>query len=238
MNYLGGKSKHSKEIVNVILSLSKNKTTWVEPFIGGGSVVTKVPKTFKIYGSDINSNVVELYKHVQKGGELPNEVTETQYKAVKQNPEAYSAWYIGLVSIGCSFGGKEWGGYARSKEADGSPVNFAARAKRKLFGMDFSEIHLETLSYSEVIVNNDCIVYCDPPYAGTTGYKTKFDSGSFWEWAEKSAKVADVYVSEYNAPQGWECIWEKETGSLAGKASVGKRATEKLFRLNKHEMAL
>ncbi len=102
-------------------------------------------------------------------------------------------------------------------------------------------VTIENKSFEDLITtydNDEAFFYCDPPYAGTTGYKTKFDSGSFWEWAEKSAKVADVYVSEYNAPQGWECIWEKETGSLAGKASVGKRATEKLFRLNKQEMAL
>lgn len=238
MQYLGGKTKHASVIVDTILKASPTKTKWIEPFIGGGSVVTKVPKTFKIYGSDANLNVIELYKHVQQGEELPSEVTEAQYKAVKQTPENYCAWYIGLVSIGCSFGGKEWGGYARSTEADGSPVNFAARAKKKLLGMNFSEIHLTTCNYPEVSIDRNCIVYCDPPYAGTTGYKTKFDSVAFWKWAEGAATVADVYVSEYSAPPGWEAIWEKETASLAGKASVGKRATEKLFRLNKQEMAL
>ena len=236
--YLGGKARHSKEIVNVILNMSAGKTTWIEPFVGAGSVITKVPKHMSIYGSDIDSDLIALLQYVQQGGELPNTVTHDCYKAVKANPEHFSKHFVAFVSIGCSFSGKKWGGFARGCTPKGRQRNYALESRNKLMSMDFKNIHFEHKTYSEVSVNETSIVYCDPPYAGTTGYKTKFDSGSFWEWAEKSAKVADVYVSEYNAPPGWECIWEKETARLSGNASAGKRATEKLFRLNKQEMTL
>lgn len=232
MKYMGGKVRHAKEIVSTILSLSPNKTKWVEPFIGGGSVVTSVPKTFSIYGSDINLNVVELFKHVADGGELPDEITREKYLQVKQQPKNYSAWFVGFVSIGCSFGGKEWGGYGSGLNSKGVPRNYALETKNKLLSMDFSGIVFNTLDYQEVSVDKDCIVYCDPPYSNTTGYRTKFYSGLFWEWALRCAAVADVYVSEYSAPDGWECVWEKETpsASISIKNSAGRKATEKLFR--------
>jgi site-specific DNA-adenine methylase len=59
------------------------------------------------------------------------------------------------------------------------------------------------------------IVYCDPPYAGTTGYggaKTEINEGeslslntwnraAFWRWADKLVEAGQrVFVSEYNGP--------------------------------------
>ena len=68
--YLGGKARHPKEIVNVILNMSAGKTTWIEPFVGAGSVITKVPKHMSIYGSDIDSDLIALLQYVQQGGEF------------------------------------------------------------------------------------------------------------------------------------------------------------------------
>jgi len=43
-----------------------------------------------------------------------------------------------------------------------------------------------------------------------------------------------VYVSEYNAPEIWECIWSKEvTTGLDVKST--KKDIEKLFTLKKYE---
>lgn len=232
MKYMGGKVRHAKEIIATVLSLSPEKTKWIEPFVGGGSVITSVPKRLAIFGSDINVNVIELFKHVQNGGSLPDEVTKEKYLQVKANPKDFDAWFVGFVSIGCSFGGKEWGGFGQGLNSKGNPRNYALETKNKLLSMDFKGISFNTLDFREVNYDKDCIIYCDPPYSGTTGYKNKFYSGLFWEWAAKCAEEASVYVSEYSAPEGWECVWEKTTpsASLAVKNSAGRKATEKLFR--------
>ena len=70
--------------------------------------------------------------------------------------------------------------------------------------------------------------YCEPFVGGTTKYKDNFDSDAFWQWCRDKAKEGHtVYVSEYNAPEDFKCIWEKQINSNLGGTS--KTATEKLF---------
>ena len=40
-----------------------------------------------------------------------------------------------------------------------------------------------------------------------------------------------VFVSEYNAPEDFKCVWEKEINSSLTKDTGSKKATEKLFTL-------
>lgn len=90
-------------------------------------------------------------------------------------------------------------------------------------------------SYETLEVRPGDVVYCDPPYAETTGYKTgAFDTPRFWAitqaWAEAGA---NVFVSEYQAPEGWDVVWSKEqTISLNGGTERNKKSIEKLFRYN------
>lgn len=74
------------------------------------------------------------------------------------------------------------------------------------------------------------VIYCDPPYQGTTKYATdSFDYDAFWDWCRKMSKDNYVFVSEYNAPDDFECIWSKGvTTSL--KVHEHENRTEKLFR--------
>jgi hypothetical protein len=65
------------------------------------------------------------------------------------------------------------------------------------------------------LIPPESIVYCDPPYAGTTGYggaKTDVELGeslslntwnrsAFWRWADKLVEAGQrVFVSEYSGP--------------------------------------
>ena len=73
------------------------------------------------------------------------------------------------------------------------------------------------------------LIYCDPPYAGTTDYKTKFDHSVFWQWCREKVKEGHtVFVSEYNAPADFVCVWSKNiTKNL--HTGPGRKTTEKLF---------
>lgn len=76
------------------------------------------------------------------------------------------------------------------------------------------------------------VVYCDPPYEGTKEYKDgNFPHEQFWDTAQRWAELgADVFVSEYNAPVGWEAIWEKPLRSSVRLGSENRHvALEKLF---------
>lgn len=83
--------------------------------------------------------------------------------------------------------------------------------------------------YRNVELPDNCIVYCDPPYANTNHYgmnRSKFDNDTFWEWARRCRQP--VFISEYDAPKDFICIAEIPAASkIAAKAS--KRVSEKIF---------
>ena len=75
---------------------------------------------------------------------------------------------------------------------------------------------------------NRCLIYCDPPYQGTTKYKDGFDYVEFWNWIRQISKNNFVFISEYNAPIDFECIWQKQLTTTLDKSSR-KVDIEKLF---------
>ena len=75
------------------------------------------------------------------------------------------------------------------------------------------------------------LIYCDPPYQGTTNYKNAFNHEEFWEWCRNKTKEGHtVFISEYNAPRDFMCLWEKEIVSSLTKNTGSKKGVEKLFR--------
>ena len=86
------------------------------------------------------------------------------------------------------------------------------------------------LSYDEVEIVAGDIVYADPPYANTGhDYGQTFDHAKFWDWV--ATRNFPVYVSEYNAPEGFVDIFRKEKmrlGNGGNSAKYGK-ALEKVF---------
>lgn len=79
-------------------------------------------------------------------------------------------------------------------------------------------------------VNSKCLIYIDPPYKGTTKYSTIFDHNRFWEVVRRFSSKHDIYVSEYVAPDDFECVWsiirKTELNTKQGKAI----RTERLFK--------
>ena len=86
-------------------------------------------------------------------------------------------------------------------------------------------------SYENLSFNN-CLIYCDPPYQGSTPYKTgTFDHEKFFEWCREQAKNNIVFVSEYNAPDDFIEVWsgEVKTNFSSNRTGATHNATEKLF---------
>jgi hypothetical protein len=71
-----------------------------------------------------------------------------------------------------------------------------------------------------------------PPYEGTTQYRDEFDHAKFWEWTRRRSRTHSVYVSEYEAPSDFECVWQSDaTSSLSANSAGGgsKKSIERLF---------
>tara|TARA_R110000751_G_C13451823_1_gene444230 strand:- start:212 stop:532 length:321 start_codon:yes stop_codon:yes gene_type:complete len=97
----------------------------------------------------------------------------------------------------------------------------------KLKGVEF-----KNFSFTDLQIPNNSIIYCDPPYSGTEQYKNKFDSSFFWDWCRTKTKEGHkVFISEYNAPDDFKCIWEKEHKTIManGENRPSKTSTEKLY---------
>ena len=74
------------------------------------------------------------------------------------------------------------------------------------------------------------IIYCDPPYLNNDYLQNKyfkFDTEEFWKIMRRWSKNNIVIISEYTAPDDFECIWSNDIHTIHNKKSNIK--TEKLF---------
>ena len=200
-------------------------------FCGSCSIESKVKGFDKVICNDKHEYLIELFKGVQNGYELPEIITEEQYKYIREHKDNDKA-LTGFVGFGCSFGGKWFGGYARNK----TNTNYALQSKKSLLkDMDnLMTTQFTCQDYRDVIIPNNSIVYADPPYNNTTGYgKDKFNSDEFWEYMCVISKNNKVFISEQTAPNDFECVWEKEfTRTLDVNKDNQFKVSEKLFTLS------
>ena len=244
MRYLGGKSRTARRIVAAITDHARSRgplTRWVEPFMGGGSVMVAASKlgVFKdVHASDIDPLVVAYWTDIRDGWVPATEVTFEEYVAVRESTEQYPLSYVAHVAYNCSFAGKRWGGFARAKKLNGDPQNFAEESSRRDSGASSALVGavITTADYAAVLstVGPSDVVYCDPPYEGTTGYKTgAFDHAEFWDAASAAAnRGALVYVSEYAHPVHihTEVVWSNaQQKAVAGGSGTRPRALENVF---------
>ena len=167
-------------------------------------------------------------------------ITREQYKEVRENKNAYESSYVGWVGIACSYSGKWFGGFAGEVKTKGGIRDYQLEAHKNLkkqlpnlIGVEF--IHS---SYDDLDIPDSSIIYCDPPYEDTTKYKDEFNDDEFnhddfWQWCrDMSAKGHKVFISEYSAPDDFECVWHREVKSSLsanGKSGRSKLSVEKLF---------
>ena len=90
------------------------------------------------------------------------------------------------------------------------------------------KLDISQLDYRNVAIPDNAIVYCDIPYIGTEKYgKQSFNHDDFWQWVRE--QTVPVFVSEYVAPDDFECILEIEHISTLSSTNNSKRVVEKLF---------
>lgn len=227
MQYMGSKNKIAKHILPIMLAERKEGQCWVEPFVGGANMIDKVCG-YRI-GNDNHKYLIALLKALQNGWIPPTKISKDKYYDIKYNHNLYNDEVVGFVGFLCSFGGKWWGGYAFNKKGD----NYADRGSRVLTkqSKNFNGIDFRCGNYLKLDIPPKSLIYCDPPYEGTTKYKDGFDHQVFWQWCrDKTKEGHTVFVSEYNAPQDFTCIKEITHKTILDKNLQYKR-TEKLFRI-------
>jgi DNA adenine methylase len=226
----------AKEIAAIVAP----RGLWWEPFCGGLSVSVQLAKYGPGIVSDVNPALIALCQAVRDGWAPPHEVSREQYEAARLLPD--SDPLKAFAGFGCSFGGKWFDGYAYGGKNGwyAKPGNTYASAAARSVVRDvaaLSACELLRTSFFDVLPGSlDLdVIYCDPPYAGTTGYAGAgaFDHSAFWqrchEWAETGARV---YVSEYGCTVSSAIEWEKAHRTHVSRAGDRRATVERVYRIN------
>ena len=237
MQYFGGKQKISKYISEFINS-THTHTHYVEPFCGSCNVASKVHIKNKIL-NDKNPYLIAMFEALQEGWIPPTIVTEEDYANARKNQDK-EPHIAGFIGFACSFAGKYWGGYARDSKGGGEG-NYALRGHnsilKKMEGLQNAKFTCE--DFQDLDYEN-CLIYCDPPYKGTTPYYKKilgdFHYDKFLEWIKIQSKKNTVIVSEYkhNVPEDAYILLEiPSRTSIRNKTGNVIDTVEVLYTYNK-----
>ena len=218
MRYLGGKKKLGKEIASVLSHYGDpNKVDgYIEPFCGSLGVmvhmVDKGYKTCKAY--DSCKDLILLWKALKADKfKFPKSVSERTWLRYKNDkkPSAMRAF----IGFGCSFGGIWFSGYAQKyykNYENRTPALIESIQSTKNLIPFIKKINIiGCKDYKQHRLKNH-LIYCDPPYSNTVGYKAvnTFNNDEFWNKVREWSKNNIVIVSEYTAPKDFKCIWTKK----------------------------
>lgn len=233
MKYMGGKERISKELVAFLEGIREKNQTYLEPFCGSFAVGSKM--SGKRIASDAFQAIVSFHQGLQNGWKPSRIVTVEDWRAVKAKMDLFDPM-TAHCGFNISFGGVWFTSYAKIKPMQSSDYveqayNTALKLAPKLTGVEFS-----CCSYSDHQPKG-CLIYCDPPYAGTASYskqlKESFDHELFWQTMREWSRNNTVVISEYNAPSDFVCVRTfKNFISIAnhtGKGGQGQKGFERLF---------
>ncbi len=248
IKYMGSKSRIAKHIVPIIQKyIDEYKPQYyLEPFCGGCNVIDKIEYPKK-YASDKNNYLIALLEHVQSGGQLYERVSKELYDKARTaynngDTSEFEDWQIGNIGFIASYNGRWFdGGYAKpgyEKTKNGERYrDYYREAKDNLMtqvpslkGIEFTACDYRKHNLGSVFYGG-AVIYVDPPYANTKQYKNaaNFDYDEFWQTMRDWSKNNIVIISEQNAPDDFEVIWEQPV-SRSIKANDKSISVEKLFK--------
>lgn len=99
-------------------------------------------------------------------------------------------------------------------------------------------LRVTSLSYDEIDIPDDAVVYCDPPYHACDkdlyeGTADAFDHCTFYDWCVRVSKTNPIFISEYSIDDDrFEIVAEKQ--KITSMASVkSSNVTERLYTVKK-----
>lgn len=235
-SYQGGKKKLGYEIYQVIKKYDKDETVpYFEPFCGMCGVLIHFAKennNRKIIASDINKDLILMWKNLQKGWKPPTNCAKKYYNELKeQKKPSAERGFIGTV---CSFSGMFFKGGFRKKSKS---HNFVRSGRIGVLNAVkyLQNVKFKSKSYDEYNPKG-FLIYCDPPYKNNkiaNDTFENFDHDKFWDLMRKWSKNNIVIISEKTAPKDFKCIWKKQYNvsfyNNKFSKNIKKKLNEKLF---------
>lgn len=242
--YQGGKGTISKQLEQAILSHLPQgaRGHYWEPFLGGGSMAARMGQHFDhAHYSDAHGPLILMWQAAQAGltqyGDpghfFPEDITEEDYDYHRASQIHSPA--TGLIGFGASFGGRYFQSYVGHDSSTGEGTRYQVARRglvRKTRAMQGKlSTSYQVASYLGLEPQPGDVLYCDPPYADTTGYSTgAFDHATFWAWAKaQSQRGCHLYISAYKAPAGFTPIWEGHKRVTFNNQGNTRTAIERLW---------
>lgn len=244
MKYMGNKQRIVDDILKIIFNYANPTNTFVDLFCGSCAIIEKVPDTFIKIANDKNKFLIEMFKSLVNGNEYPKVITKNAYDTRRDlynlskrhlvlTAEDYAeiGWYGWMASFNGRFFSGGYSGHnvllknGKTRDYITEQINNTLKSIPKLKNINFiSE------EYDKVDIPQGSIVYCDPPYKDTKQYETSknFDYEKFYNWCRKNKEQYQIFISEYNMPEDFKCIWQKEITNSMNTTKTYK-PIEKLF---------
>lgn len=239
---MGSKSRIKKYIIPIIESYIDENTEWyIEPFVGGANVIDKIDFDKKI-GCDKHKELIAFLNAVNNNVEIPEKISKEHYLEVKQSfknkDNKYDDYYYGLIGFLGAFRGLFFDSPAcEDYNSEGRIRNNYIESRKNILKQrdNLKNIKFKCIDFLDIPTNlKNCVIYCDPPYRNTSqkGYAdiNIFPYDEFYDWCRKLSKNNVVLVSEYNMPDDFECIWEKEVSTNLA-VNHRKKDIERLFKI-------
>lgn len=237
MQYLGSKSKIASKIIPYFEKAvdKEHNNCFVELFCGGCNITDKIGHLAvnHIIANDCNKYLISMFKQLQKGWLPPDNLTQGEYTHIRLHKDSCQPEMVAFVGFMCSFGGKWFGGYAHNSKQD----NYCLREKRVLLKQIqlLQKVHFSSLSYDQVKIPYNSVVYCDPHYRSTTGYKYSFNNDQYEKYlldlADKRPDLI-IFCSEYQMDSRFTLVDEFKVKTVSNKNKQSDYRTERLYRLN------
>ena len=214
MQYFGGKVRIVKELALFLNNQLKEEQPFIDLFCGSCNVISKIDNNRLRIANDKHYYLIEMWRALQNGWEMPNEITEKEYQYIKNNKDE-KPYLTGFVGFGCSFSGKWFGGFCRNN----TNRNYCLNAKNSNLKLlpNLQDVIFYNEDYRNVNIPIGSLVYCDIPYKDTTQYCKdevgEFNHDEFYQWVRENSNKYEIYVSEYkeNVPKDFEIVWEKKS---------------------------
>jgi len=231
--YHGSKAKGADHILEVLNDKLFDGMHYVEAMCGYCHILRRVENKRSYKAADCNPLLITLLKALQNKRKIPT-ITESEYYKLKN--QKGNTLKRAVACFCYSYCGKAWAGYVDKYFRDGKKRSYSEERKRYYKDLQENEQFMSTnircIDYRKLKYNNK-LIYCDPPYADTTGYKkgdekNDFNSDEFWDVMRKWSKNNYVFISEYKAPRDFKCVTSAmKQSSLAIEGRTDRK--EKLF---------
>lgn len=242
MKYMGSKNRIANEIIPIMLKERKQNQWFVDMFCGGCHIIQNVDG--RRIANDKNKYLIAMWKGLQENRERPKTISKELYSKARTEYNngtniEFDDFMIGWIGWMGSYNGRFFDGGYSGHDVGKTHRNYIDEQIRNTESQinDLNSVKFFSKDYKYFDFKENCLIYCDIPYKDTKQYATSkdFNHDNFFEWCrEMSIQGHTVFVSEYQAPNDFECIWEKEITNSMNQTKTYK-PIEKLFVLKARE---